>query len=387
MNRRAFLYGVALALLGGVPTVIGFFTDPERAGFSYLFAFAYVFTVVVGALFLLLIGHASDAVWFVAVRRLAEHVVGVFPLLAVLLVPVLLDVRRVYPWTRPFALSEHARAVIELKAAWLDVPFFVGRSVFYAVALAVVGELLRAWSLRQDRDAQRASSLRRQMVALSAGGLFFVSLVVTFASFDWFMSLEPTWYSDVYGVYIFAGGFVSALGLFGAMLVAARERGVLPSGVSAEHFSAVGRLEFAMVVFWTYIAWAQLILQWIADVPLEITWYLARWSGGWQWFGVALLVLHWGVPFFLLLQRGLKRRPLPFVAISVWLVVVHLLDVYYLILPALEPKRFVFHWLDLTAVVALSGAAVAFGALRARGVSAYPVHDPLLDESVHYEAA
>lgn len=381
------LWGALLAVAGGVPTAFGFLIDPRRASFSYLFGFTYVFTLVVGALFLLLMGHASNAGWFVAVRRPAEHIVGALPLVALFLIPVLVFARQLYPWTDLAALHRHAREMVERKTAWLNLPFFVLRSVFYCVALLVFSELLRTWSLRQDRDGSRAVALRRRMLALSAGGFFFVALLVTFAAFDWFMSLEPTWYSDVYGVYICAGGVVSALGLFGAMLVVAKQRNELPGGVSGEHFSAVGRLQLTMVIFWTYIGWAQLILQWIADLPLEVTWYINRWHGGWQWFGFTLLIAHWGIPFFYLLQRGLKRRATPFIAISVWLVVVHLLDVYYLILPALEPGHFYLHWLDATAVVALSGAALAFGAWRAGGLAAYPEHDPRFEESVHYEAA
>ncbi len=380
-------WGTAVAVLAGVPTATGFVFEPRRASFSYLFAFTYVFTLVIGALFVLLSHHASDAGWFVAVRRLSEHVVGAFPLVVILLIPVLVWSRQLYPWTNPSALDPHARELIARKSAWLNEPFFILRSIFYCAFLLVFCELLRSWSLRQDRDASAAESLHRRMVALSAGGLFFVALVLTLAAFDWLMSLEPTWFSDVYGVYIFAGGYVSALGLFGAMAVFAKKRGELPSGVSPEHFSAVGRLELAMVIFWTYIGWAQLMLQWVADMPLEVTWYLARWRGGWQWFGFALLLAHWAIPFFWLLQRGLKRRALPFLAINVWLVAVHLLDVYYLVLPALEPGHFYVHWLDVTAVLSLSAATLAFGAWRARGTAPYPRHDPLLAESLHYEEA
>ncbi|HEX3595620.1 MAG TPA: hypothetical protein VHU80_10970, partial [Polyangiaceae bacterium] len=250
MRRRLVLIGLALALTGGVPTALGFVLDPRRASFSYLFGFAYVFSLVAGALFLLLIGHASNATWFVAVRRLAEHVVGAFPALVVMLVPVLLSLKLLYPWTDPDALPMRARRVVLRKVSWLNEPFFVARAAFYVAMLLLVAELLRGWSLRQDREPSQAVALRRRMIALSAGGLPFVSLLLTFASFDWLMSLEPTWYSDMYGVYIFAGGFVAALGLFGAMLGVATVRNGVARGVSAEHFSAVGRLELTMIIFW-----------------------------------------------------------------------------------------------------------------------------------------
>lgn len=385
MRRILMWIGLAAAVLGAIGMALGWIVDPRRASYAYLFAYAALFSVVIGALFLLMIGHASNARWFVAIRRLAEHVVGVTPLLALLFVPILMSMNRLYPWTRATDLAPEARQYIAKKAAWLNEPSFVLRSFAYLALFAGTGELLRRWSLRQDGDAAAAEGLRRRMVALSAGALMIMALALTFASFDWLMSLEPTWYSNLYGVYVFAGGFVAALGLFGVLLVPARARRLLPSGVSAEHYHAVGRLELAMIIFWAYVAWAQLLLYWIADMPLEVSWYIARWKNGWQWIGLALIGLHWAVPFFWLLQRRLKRQDGTFFAISAWIVAVHLLDVYYLVLPAYGPLGFSIF--DLASIAAVVGAAVAFGAWRAGGVETYPVHDPLLQESLRYEAA
>jgi hypothetical protein len=381
------LGALGAAIAGGVGTGIGWLEDPKRTAFSYLFAFAVGFTVVIGALFLLMIGHASDARWFVAIRRLAEHIVAALPLLAVLFVPVLLSMHELYPWTRLASLSDADREVVETKTAWLNTPFFIVRAVLYFTVFIVVAELLRSWSLRQDREPAAAEPLRRRMIALGAGGLPLLSVTVTLASFDWLMSLEPTWFSNIYGVYIFAGGFVAALGLFGMQLVLAERNRELPPGVSVEHFSVVGRFQLGMIIFWTYIGWAQLVLLWIADLPLEVTWYVARWHGGWEWVGILLLVLHWGVPFFFLLQRGLKRRADTFFAMSAWIVLVHVVDIFYLVIPAVSPGRFEVRVTDVAALVAIAGALVAFCMMRARGARAYPVSDPTLDESIRYEAA
>jgi hypothetical protein len=386
MTRALVVGGMALTLAGGLPTALGFMQDPRRASFSYLFAFVCAFTVVLGALFLVLIGHAANAGWFVAIRRLVEHVIGILPLLALLFVPVVLSLRWLYPWARLSELPIEERGLI-LRVGWLGERAFVVRSMVYFAVFIGVGEALRGTSLRQDEDVPNAAMLRRRLITIAAGALPVVALTLTFASFDWIMSLEPSWYSDVYGVYVFAGGFVAALGLFGAMLVVARSRNALPPGVSTEHFHAVGRLELAMVVFWAYIAWSQLVLQWIADLPREVTFYLKRSAGGWEWFGLTLIAVHWAIPFFFLLSRAWKRRSVPFVAVSVWISVAHVLDVYYLVLPALTPRHLAFHWLDLSAFVCLTGACVAFAGWRAGGVNPYPAHDPRLEESIHYEAA
>jgi hypothetical protein len=385
MRRSLLVGGLAVALVGCAWLVMGYSVDPGRASYAYLFAFTYVFTVVIGALFLLMTGHACDARWFVAIRRYVEHVTGTMPLFALLFVPILFCRHSLYPWTNPSSLSAHDREFVSKKVAYLNVPFFVARTALYFVVFIAIAELLRRWSLRQDRQRDGAERLRSRMIALSAGGLPVVSLALTFASFDWFMSLEPTWYSNVYGVYIFAGGFVSALGLFGALVVLARALGALPPGVSDEHFSAVGRLELAMIIFWTYIAYVQLFITWIADMPLKVSWYVVRFQGGWQWLGVALLLFHWAVPFFYLLQRKLKRRSEAFFAVSSYIVLVHLLDVYYLVLPA-HDRVMQFRTVDLAAVAAITGAVIAFAAFRAGGVDTHPVHDPALDESLRYEA-
>lgn len=386
MRRRIIVVGCGAAILGLGGTAMGWAVDPVRASFSYLFAYFSVFTVVIGALFLLMMGYASDAHWFVAVRRLAEHVTAILPFSGLSFVPVLVFMGRLYPWLHPAALSGHDRQLVGQKVAWLNAPFFIGRALVYWAIFLGIGELLRRFSLKQDAEPASAERCRRRLIALGAAGLPILALTLTFASFDWLMSLEPTWTSNLYGVYVFAGGFVAALGLFGVLLVIGRARGDLPAGVSVEHYYALGRLELAMVIFWTYIAWAQLLLYWIADLPLEVTWYIARWHGGWEWVGVSLLVLHWAIPFFLLLQRSLKRRGSTLLALSGWLVLVHVLDIYYLVLPALEPGRLHVHVLDLSALVGLVGASAAFGAFRAAGVSSHPIHDPLLEESLSYEA-
>ncbi|HVU05926.1 MAG TPA: hypothetical protein VHE30_29455 [Polyangiaceae bacterium] len=373
--RRAFvLGGVVAAIAGGAILAAASARSPDRAAFSFLFAYFSVFGVVVGALFVLGVGNASDARWFVVTRRLVEHVTAVLPLLAVLFVPVFAAARRVYPWAR----SETGR---------LTRSAFGVRGAIYLVVLLAIGERLRAVSLRQDDPASDAGALRRRLVAWSAVALPLMALTLTGASFDWAMSLEPSWFSDVYGVYVFAGGFLAALGVLGVALVISHRGGLLPARVSAEHFHAVGRLELAMVIFWAYIGWAQLLLVWIADQPLEVPWYIARWHGGWESIGLALLVVHFVLPFAFLLGRTGKRRALPLFCVSGWLVIAHFLDVYYLIVPARSPGRLDFALTDLAACVGLVGASVAFGAARAAHVPFYPLRDPLLEKSIEYEAA
>jgi len=292
---------------------------------------------------------------------------------------------KLYPWMHPAELAPAAREYVTKKIAWLNPRFFAIRTIGYLAVFVAVGEVLRTSSVKQDREPARGPALQRRMVALGAGGLFPIALVLTFSSFDWFMSLEPTWYSNLYGVYVFAGGFVSALGLLGVMVVLAGREGLLP-GVNAEHYHAIGRLELAMIIFWAYIAWAQLLLYWIADLPLEVTWYLNRWQGGWERIGVALIVVHWAIPFFYLVLREPKRHAKTFFAVSLWIVLVHALDIYYLIVPAFAPAHLRLRSVDVSALVFVVGVTILFGVWRARGIAALPSGDPAFEESLGYEA-
>ncbi len=378
----------ALGFLATSLLVLGFFIDRTQAIYSYLFAFIFVWTLVVGALFLLMIEHASQATWFVPIRRQCERIVSTLPFLALLVVPILVFAKDLYPWTHWHSLPELQREHVERKLAWLNLPFFAIRSLVYAALFSLFGELLRRWSAEQDsaENAQQAQRSRERMVKLSVGGLVLLSFVLTFASWDWVMTLEPAWYSNLYGVYLFAGGVLSALGLMGIIAVFAKGGGALPKAVSHPHYHALGRLQLTFVIFWAYIGWCHVLQQWIGNLPLELLWYVNRWYHGWQWEGLSLVLLHFALPFLFLLPRATKENPKTFTAISVWLVIIHALDVHYLVLPALHPRSYTLHWLDLTALVAVTSLTLWFGSLRGRHLAAIPQKDPLLQRGLAYES-
>jgi hypothetical protein len=194
------------------------------------------------------------------------------------------------------------------------------------------------------------------------------------------MSLDPTWYSQVYGVYFWAGGFVASIGLL--ILVAAR---VTPPGTRPTHFYALGRLLLAFVVFWTYIAYAQGFIIWIGNKPEEVTWYLRRTSGGWGGVAIVLFVLHFALPFAALLLRFLKYRPALLAAVGGLVVVAHLVDLYWMVMPALHPTL-APHWLDLAALAGVLGPCVAVSALWLRGHALVPAAAPGFALGVAYDA-
>ncbi len=382
-GARLFRVSLVLAALGVLGLLIGAFVDPRQLFLAYLTAYAYAVSVAGGALIFLMIGHAMGAGWPVLVRRLTETIVASWPLLAVLFIPILAGIDLLYPWARPEALSDEAtRELIHAKHSYLNVPFFVVRSVVYLAVLTAVSVLLRRWSL--ERDANPRADVEGRLRALSAGGLPAVAVTFSFASFDWLMSLTPTWFSTMYPVYWFAGGFVAALALLVILTFAAQEEGWLPE-VSPSHYYALGRMLLAFVVFWAYAAYFQAFLIWIAHRPDEIVYFVDRVRGPWRAVSIVLIVVQFVAPFFALLSYRSRRNPLLLAAVAAWILAAHYLDVHWLVMPSARPHA-PFHWLDLAALLAVGGACTAFSVTRLRGRAILPIHDPALPRAIHYES-
>jgi len=369
--------GLGLTLLGGLAL------DPRRALFAYLVAFVYWIGIALGALILLGAFHASNARWPVVLRRFVETVPQALPVFVLLFVPIALGMRHLYPWVDPHALEGEMAHAVHGKTPWLSPTFFVARAAVYFAVWIAVAHLLRAWSVRQDQAG--GVTLTRWQRRLGAGSLPFLALAMTFAAFDWMMSLDPRFFSTIFGVYWFAGSFMAAFAV--VIIAGAATRGDPASfghHMSLEHFHSLGKFLLAFVAFWAYVAFSQFMLIWIANVPEEVPWYILRIDGGWRWVGAFLALFHFLVPFFLLLSRDLKRNPRALAFVAGGLLLVHWVDLYWLVMPHLHPGGPRPSLLDLTAFVGVGGAAVAFTVLRMRGTATVPVRDPYLEDSLRY---
>lgn len=383
-GRRFLGLAWAVAAAGlGLTLVGGLVFDARRALFSYLLAFVYWVGIAVASLILLGAFHASSARWPVVIRRFLETVPQSLPLFVVLFVPVALGLKQLFPWADPHALEGELLHLVEHKAPWLNPTSFLLRAALYFAFWIAVARVLRAWSVRQD--AAGGVTLTKWQRRLGAGSLPFLALTMTFAAFDWMMSLDPKFFSTIFGVYWFAGSFLCAF----AMTIIA---GTLTRGdptafghhMSVEHFHSLGKFLLAFTAFWAYVAFSQFMLIWIADIPEEVPWYILRIDGGWLWVGVFLAAFHFLVPFFLLLSRDLKRDPRKLSLVAGWMLFVHFVDLYWLVMPHLHPDG-PRPWLfDFTAFAGVGAAAVAFVVLRMRGTAALPVRDPYLEDSLRY---
>ncbi len=385
--RRLVVLSLAAAGLGLALLVVGLAVDPDRAWFAYLDAWLFGVSVAIGALLVAMTGHASKASWMVMTRRPMESVAATLPIFAVLFVPIAFGLDRIYPWAGalhgpPDAALAHA---LEHKRVWLSKPFFVARTGLYFAILCVVSGLLRAWS--RENDVRPSIALVKRMRRLSGAGLPLVGLTLTWAAFDWSMSLQPDWASSMFGFYFFSGSYVAAIALACVMMRVTRPQRSNAVRLSPDQSQALGRLLFAMIVFWAYISYGQLVVYWIGDIPEEVTYFLRRTTGSWTALTYVLVFGHFVVPFFVLLNRHLKRHPDALAIAGAWIFVMHFADVYWQVLPVHDTLGMRPHWLDLAAALFVGGVSCAWVVRRYGTASPLPLHVPELAEGLDYEAA
>ena len=380
MTRRAIVVVAgAIGGLGAIATAIGFAIDPAQAAFSYLTAWAFALSVALGALVFLMMGHAIEANWTIVFQRFTEAIVGALPMLAVLFVPIALAAGLLYPWISPPAtLPPESLGRLAHQAPYLNLTFWLIRAGMFLGLWIVFGELLRRWGMRAAREP---AALTRAKV-LSAVGLPAVGLTLTFGSFDWLMSLTPLWYSTIFGLLYWSGGFVGGLSLVAVIAQRARRVPAVAASIRGSHTGALGRMMLAFLIFWGYMEFAQGLIIWIANKPDEVPWYIARGARAWGDVFALLIIAHFGIPFFALLNKPLKRRPTLLAIAGGWLVAMHYVDVYWLVMPVLH-GTVAIHWLDFAAPCAVLGLATATAAARTR--TAIADDHPRFATALHYE--
>jgi hypothetical protein len=390
-GKRALAISLVLALLGFGVLAIGWVTARAQVLFAYLTAFAFIAAIALGALIFLMIGYVVRASWSVVLRRLNETIVGIFPLLALLFAPIGFGLPELYSWVSPSdTFSGPQLALLRHKAAYLNQGSFLLRSVFYFALWTLAAHWLRRASRARDADQARPSSLDDELHArerrFSAALLPLVSLTLTFASFDWLMSLQPLWSSTLFGVYYFAGGFVASFGLLALLAYLAQRAPGGSAWIRPPHFHALGRLMLGFTVFWGYCAFFQALLIQIADKPEEVTFYTRRLEHGWRAVSWLLATLRLALPFALLLPREIKFRPRLMALVGLLLVLGEYLDMLWLVSPVRAQVHAVISGWDLAALAALGSSCIAFASWRLRGQAWVPLGDPKLATSVAYRS-
>jgi len=371
--------------VGAGLSVVGALSQPAEQAFAYLAAFGFVASTVVGALALLAMTYVVGARWLVVLRRLCLSLATPALVLPALFLPVAFDLHVIYPWAGSSLASADAITAARRAQAfghvWMSSGPFLLRALVYLLFWVAIAEALRRAARAQDRGKQSWFLANRS--AVSAASLPALGLTGSWAAFDWLMSAVPGWNMTSVGLYVLIGGFASALGVLAVLVDSARRHGVLPKEVSAAHSLALGRLLFAAVCLWAYIAVSQLIIVWIANLPSEALFYVPRARGAWRYLAALLIFGHFIVPFLLLLSRQWKERSAFVAALGAWIALMHAVDVYWLIAPSASAAPSL---LALGPFLLLSACALLTGILRSSSQRAVPIRDPELARSLGYES-
>jgi hypothetical protein len=365
-------------VLGLAITGAGGLVDSDQFFRSYLVAYLFFAGIALGSLGLVSLNHVTGGRWGVVIRRVCESAMGTLPLLLLLFLPLLLGLTNLYEWARPAAVAHDA--MLQHKQAYLSVPFFIVRvGIYFAIWLVITNYLVR-WSREQDDTGDPAVVHRLQF--LGRGSLLLYSLTMTFAAVDWAMSLEPHWFSTIYGILIIGGQVLSAFAFAIPVLMLLTDRPPFNELVTAEQFHDLGKLMLAFVMLYAYFAFSQFLIIWSGNLPEETPWYLARLNGGWQYLAIALVLFQFALPFMVLLSRNLKRNARRLAGVALIVLVSRLLDLFWLLTPGFSPERFSIHWMDAAAVLGVGGLWLSFFLWRLRGQPLLPLRDPALPFAV-----
>ena len=358
-------------------SIAGAMIDPHQFSFSWLFAFAFFFTLCAGCLFWTIVHHATDAEWSVVVRRQLENIASLAAVLALFFVPILVLRHHLYEWMN---IPPGHDPAFDAKRPYLNWHFFLARTIFYFGFFILASFFLRRLSIRQDKDGNPRCTLLMRKVAFIALPLFALSL--SFGAFDWLMGLNYRWFSTMWGVYIFAGAAGSSMSLLVLVISALRSAGYLKEVVTLEHYHIMGKWMFAFCVFWAYIGFSQYMLQWYANIPEETQYYIVRNTESWWPLSLLLVFGRFFGPFAILLLQSIKKEPHRLAMIAGWILLMQALDMYLIVLPSLHGTGVRLSIWDLLCPIAI-GCSLAFIYLRLVGrTSLFPVRDPRLIESL-----
>jgi hypothetical protein len=376
LQRLALVVGVAgLALCA-----VGFAGNRAHFFKAYLLAYVFWIGIALGSLAISMLHHLSGGAWGVVIRRVLEAASRTLPFMALLFLPIAFGINELYLWANPEAVAKDA--ILQHKAAYLNVPFFIIRAAIYFVIWSALAYLLSKWSLEQEQRGETGQALRMQR--LSGLGLVLYALTILFMSVDWIMSLDPHWFSTIYGILFMGGQGLSAFAFAIAVAVLLSRTEPMSRVIAPAHLHDLGKLMLAFVMLWAYFSFSQFLIIWSANLPEEIPWYLRRWGGGWQWVGLLLIFGHFVLPFVLLLSSDIKKSGRTLIGVAVTIILMRIVDLFWNIGPLHHEESFGATWLDAVAPVALGGIWLAIFLWQLRTRPLLPLGEPYLAEALEH---
>ncbi len=368
-QKRALIVGIAFMVALGASA----FLNSHEFFQSYLIGWTFWTGITVGSLALLMLQHLTGGGWGMVIRRSLEAATRVLPLMAILFVPIILGAHSIYHhWTDP------TDPVVKFKTPYLNLPFFTIRAVIYFAIWGTLAFLLNKWSLAQDRTADNRYT--KNMRLLAGPGMVALIFSVTFASVDWYMSLEPEWFSTIYGFIYVAAWALSALAFVIAVMAALSREEPMKRIVAPLHFHDLGKLLLALVMLWAYFAFSQFLIIWSGNLPEEIGYYLDRIHGTWGAVIITIGILHFAAPFLFLLSRSIKRNPRKLVVIAAVILVMRFVDLLWMLVPAFGDHKWI--WLDVISLLGFGGVWLAFFTWQLGKRSLIAINDPQFESTL-----
>ncbi len=371
IQRRSLLVGLSF----GVIAAVGAWARPDQFFRAYLIGFMAWLGVTLGSMAILMLRHLTKGAWGMVIRRILGAAMRCSPLMAVLFVPLLFGLPKLYLWARPLDsiadnhLREHLQ---EITKSYLSVNGFIVRAIIYFAIWNLLSFLLTKWSAEQDRPPMRDNSSRFK--ALSGPGLILYGFTITFAAIDWVMSIDPSWISTIFGLSFLIGQVLSAL-CFAVVVerILFRYR-PMSELLKPEQVHDHGKFMLAFIMVWAYFSFSQWLIIWAGNLPEEITWYMRRLNGGWGYVGLLLVLFHFAVPFVLLISRSFKRNITRLVWLAVWLLLMRYVDLFWVIEPNFS-VTFNLTWLDLAVPIAMGGLWLAYFFRNLSAMPLVPAYD------------
>jgi hypothetical protein len=374
--------GMMLAGIGLLLGVAGFLVNSYRASYAYLVSYLFFLSIAVGSLFLVALEYAANADWSTPFRRISEFFAAALPLLLIFVIPLFFNTGKLFLWSHSDYI--HSDSMLQAKSAYLNTPFFMVRVIVIILVWCAFYWLITKNSRKQDSVHDQL--LTKRNITLSVIFIPIFAITITLIAVDWVMSLESKWFSTIFGVYLFAGVVWSSLAALTLTAIILKEKKYLHSAIGKDHFYSLGTLMFAFTVFWGYIAFSQYMLVWYGNLPDETFWFMQRWDGGWKLISLLLIVTHFIVPFFGLLSYEAKTNLKRLKFMSIWILCVHFLDLYWLIIPSMARNDHIysFSWIDFVYPIFFVGILILVFNKMTEKTNLVPVGDPKLERGLNF---
>ncbi len=372
--------GIILFGIGLVLSILAYLSDPVRSAFNNIILLEFLTSVGLGALFFVALEHLVGSVWSTPFRRVFEILSSVLLILPIVALPIYFHAHDIFHWTHADVVASDL--ILQQKSPYLNMTFFTIRIVGYFAIWILFYWLLSRNSKKQDESKDQ--KITKTNAKISAIFMPVFALTITFSSIDWMMSLEPHWFSTIFGVYYFSGTVIVSLAVGTLLVVWLNEKGLLVKGIIKDHYYSLGALIFAFINFWAYIAFSQYLLIWYANLPEETYWFLQRWEGSWLYFSVFFMIVHFAIPYFVMLSQPSKMDPKRLKIMSLWLAITHILDLYWIVIPTLSPDGFIFGWIEVGFILLAFGIIMVVFNLKARNTNLVAIGDPKLQRGINF---